>query len=177
MRGHPADRSRLAFLSFFAFAVTALAVFTQHRWGMDPCAWCIVQRMLFLLIGIVTAVGAAWPLRRAGAVHRIAGFIVVLAAVVGAASAMWQTLYASKAASCQMSLADHLVNASRLDRWIPDLFQVKASCADATAPLLGLPYPLWSLAAFVLIAVMTVRVHLDQRHRVVIRDSGGLALG
>jgi protein dithiol:quinone oxidoreductase len=175
MRGHPADRTRLSFLSFVSMAALTAAVYTQYAWGMDPCSWCVLQRILMASIALVAMASALWPRRSAGWVHRAAAFAIGGLAILGGASALWQSMVAAKSSSCNLTMADRVIGFTQLDRLLPDLFLVRASCAEASQALFGVPYPVWSLVAFIAIAVMAVRIHLDQRHRVIIRDSGGLA--
>ena len=39
-----------------------------------------------------------------------------------------------------------------------EIFQPRASCADAAVKLLGVPYEFWSLALFVLTGVLALRL-------------------
>jgi disulfide bond formation protein DsbB len=41
---------------------------------------------------------------------------------------------------------------------LPEIFQPRASCADAAVKLLGLPYEFWSLGLFALLALLAVRL-------------------
>jgi disulfide bond formation protein DsbB len=48
-----------------------IALFTQHGLGMQPCPWCVLQRLIFLAIaalaGCAAAGRGALPRRGAGA--------------------------------------------------------------------------------------------------------------
>ena len=39
----------------------ALALVAQHRFGMEPCPWCILQRILFIALAAVSLLAAALP--------------------------------------------------------------------------------------------------------------------
>jgi disulfide bond formation protein DsbB len=41
---------------------------------------------------------------------------------------------------------------------VPEVFQARASCADAAVALLSVPYEFWSLGLFVLIGAAMARV-------------------
>ena len=45
----------------------------------------------------------------------------------------------------------------QLDLW-PDMFEVRANCADAATNLLGVPYEFWSLALFAMVAAAALWV-------------------
>lgn len=133
-----------------SLGAVGLALVTQHGFEMLPCPWCVLQRMIFVAIALAALPGALLaraPVRRASAA------LVLLLALAGAAAALWQHFVAASSASCDLTLADRIVSASGLDALLPDVFAPWASCADAAATLLGLPYEFYSLTLFVLAAV------------------------
>ena len=67
------------------------------------------------------------------------------------AAALWQHFVAAVSSSCNLTLADRIVSGLRLDGLLPEVFEARASCADATVQLLGLPYEFWSLGLFMLL--------------------------
>lgn len=140
--------ARLCWVALISLAAVAAAVFTQHRWDMLPCPWCILQRIVFLLIAAVALIGALTQ----GLTRRVAGTAVLLLAACGIAAALWQHFVAAASASCNMTLADRIISGIGLDSWWPEVFGVFASCADAKVNLLGLPYEFFSGALFVLVA-------------------------
>ena len=143
------------FAALVSFAAVAAALVSQHRFGMEPCPWCVLQRLVFLAIGVVALIGLAW---RSGPGRRATAALAFLLALAGFASAMWQHLVAAKSASCNLTLADKIINATTLNSVLPDVFEPRASCADAAVNLLGVPYAFWAAALFALIAVAMLRV-------------------
>ncbi len=121
------------------------ALVSQHVFGMQPCPWCVLQRLIFLAISAAAVLGLLW---RAAPGRRVSGGLVVLLALCGAAAALWQHFVAASAASCDLTLADRIMAASGLDAAWPAVFMATASCAEAAVDLLGLPYEFWSLALF-----------------------------
>ena len=57
-----------------------------------------------------------------------------------------------------LTLAEKIISGLGLDGSLPEIFQPRASCADAAVKLLGLPYEFWSLALFVLLGVLALRL-------------------
>jgi len=137
------------------FAAVAAALVSQHAFGMQPCPWCVLQRLVFLAIGFVALTGAVW---RSRAGRHIAATVAALLALAGLASAIWQHFVAAKSPSCNLTLADKIINATTLNRLLPDVFEARASCADAAVDLLGVPYALWAAALFVLCVVAMIEV-------------------
>jgi disulfide bond formation protein DsbB len=135
----------LAASALLSVAAVGVALVSQHVYGMEPCPWCILQRVIFLAIALVCMVGFF--------AQRAAGAGVLLLALCGAAAALWQHFKAAASSSCAMTVADQIVMAMKLDGLWPDVFLARANCADAAVSLAGVPYDVWSLALFVLLAV------------------------
>ena len=142
-----------------SLGVVAAALVTQHVLGMLPCPWCVLQRLIFVVIATLALMGAALSaVTRAPIARRVAAGLMLLGAVAGAAAALWQHFVASSSTSCNLTLADRVVTATGLDALLPDVFAAWASCADAAAKLLGLPYEVWSLTAFVVLGAVALRL-------------------
>ena len=144
-------RAVLATMVMVALAAVGAALYTQHGpLGLRPCAWCVLQRLGLLAVAGAALLGLllpGLPGRRLGAL--MAG----LAAVSGLAMSAWQHWVAAASASCAMSLADRIMGWTGLDRRWPEVFAAYASCADAKATLLGLPYEFYSLGLFAALAL------------------------
>ena len=133
----------LAFVCLSSFASLALALAAQHYFDVRPCPWCVLQRGVFLLLGVVAGLG--WLMGRWKPVRLLCLLLVVGLALAGVAAAAWQHQVAAQSASCNMTFADQLVMALRLDELLPSVFMATAGCNEAAAyKLLGLPYELWS---------------------------------
>lgn len=127
-----------------SFGAVSIALISQHVFAMPPCAWCVLQRIVLNLIGLVCLIGAVS--RGDGKV--IAG-IGAIFALLGASAAIFQLTVASNLASCDRTLADRVVTGSGLDEMLPEVFGVYAGCADAKVSVLGLEYAVWALALFI----------------------------
>ena len=136
----------LAGSALVCIAAVAAALVSQHMFDMQPCPWCVLQRVIFLAIAL--ACGLALPWRsRVGRLTSTA--LASLLAASGIAAALWQHFQAAASASCNLTLADKIVSGFlQLDSLLPDVFSPRASCADAAVNLLGIPYDFWSLALF-----------------------------
>jgi protein dithiol:quinone oxidoreductase len=133
-----------------SLGAVAAALWTQHALGMEPCPWCILQRLIFVCIAGVALVGLVW--RRAAALGMLA------LSLSGAAAALWQHFVAAASDSCNRTLAERIIGGLGLDGSLPEIFQPRASCADAAVKLLGLPYEFWSLGLYLLIGVLAWRL-------------------
>jgi disulfide bond formation protein DsbB len=142
-------------IAVLAWGGVAVALISQHAFDMQPCPWCIIQRLAYLLVGLCailsltatqSSVWARAPLLLGG-----------LAAVAGLAAALYQHFVAAATSSCAFTAADKFLMATGLDELLPAVFKATAACDEANAPLLGLPYSLWSAGLAVILIALTCR--------------------
>jgi protein dithiol:quinone oxidoreductase len=145
--------SGLLAIAALCFAGVGAALVTQHWFDMAPCPWCVLQRLIFVAIGVVALLGLAW---RSVLGQRVTLFVLLLLCGSGIAAALWQHFVAAASASCNLTLADRIVSGLRLDALLPGVFQATASCAEAAVDLAGVPYEFWSLALFIAIEAAVV---------------------
>lgn len=153
-----------------ALGAVGIALFTQHALDMQPCPWCVLQRLVFVAVGLVALGGLAW---RSPAGRRLVALLILLLSSSGVAAALWQHFVAAASASCNLTLADRIVSGLQLDALLPSVFQATATCADAAVNLLGVPYEFWSLGLFLLIAAAVVVLLLRQPPRTWQRSNVG----
>jgi disulfide bond formation protein DsbB len=145
----------LPLIALASVASVGAALVSQHVFDMQPCPWCVLQRVIFLAIALVALGAWAWARpwwRRGGAVK------IGLLSACGVAAALWQHFVGVNTASCKLTLADRIVGGLGLDQWWPEVFVAYASCADAAVDLLGLPYEFWSLGLYVVLGALAVLV-------------------
>ncbi|HLU00021.1 MAG TPA: disulfide bond formation protein B [Burkholderiaceae bacterium] len=140
-------------------ASVAAALVSQHFFDMPPCAWCVFQRLLFLVIAVTCWAGILFG-RLVGSAHRIAGVLAGLLALGGIVSGWYQYTVAAQMVSCDRTFADRFMVESGLDAGIPWLFGIFATCMDAQVELLGVEYVFWAIAVFVLVFVLGLVVAL-----------------
>jgi len=158
------SRALLLGVAGISLAAVAAALVTQHVFDMQPCPWCVLQRLIFVLVAVVALVGLAW---RSGAGQRSTAIGLLLLCAAGAAAALWQHFVAAVSNSCNLTLADRIVSATGLPALLPDVFEARATCADAAVKLAGVPYEFWALALFFIIEAAAVwlllTVNADRR--------------
>ncbi|MFT4099867.1 MAG: disulfide bond formation protein B [Burkholderiaceae bacterium] len=129
------------------------ALVSQHRFGMEPCAWCAFQRLIYLLIAIIALM--AWGLNR-GPVAKALSWIGAALSVGGLATALYQQFVASQTQSCAQTFADLVIKGLWLDELAPWFFKARAFCNEANIPMAGVPYAIWSAVLFAVLAVILV---------------------
>jgi disulfide bond formation protein DsbB len=152
--------SRLYTLVFvICAALLGYALYLQHGLGLDPCPWCVVQRLGFILVGLIALVGALHrPGPIATAVYTTLG---LAAAVAGAAAAGYHVYLQSdpeRAAKCVGSSVERILDQLDVGSMIPPLLQYGGPCTLKSWSFIGLSIPEWSLAWFVLLAIAFVLI-------------------
>ncbi|HET7527150.1 MAG TPA: disulfide bond formation protein B [Burkholderiaceae bacterium] len=148
-----ASRRLMAAAGLLPLLALVVVLFWQHVFDVRPCPWCVLQRAEAAAITLAAALAWLWRSRRG--LLASAGLVIALANL-GVLSALWQHFVAAASASCNLTLADRIVTGLQLDSLLPDVFAATASCAEAKALWLGLPYEFWSLAVFVVVEALAV---------------------
>lgn len=155
------SRFLLVAVAALCFLALGVALVSQYVFDMPPCAWCVMQRLIYLVIGIVCLAG----LLGGTLLRRIAAGLAVILAAGGVLAAWYQFTVAANMFSCDQTFADRFMTGTGLDANVPWLFGIYASCMDAVVHVLGIEYAVWSLGLFVVMgitaAVAAVRSRAD----------------
>ena len=60
-----------AIVAVVSFGAVAAALVTQHVYGMQPCPWCVLQRLVFVGIGAFALMALEFAGRRQKRVSRV----------------------------------------------------------------------------------------------------------
>lgn len=136
------------------------ALYAQYVLQMDPCPLCILQRVVFIALGVVFLVGGLHAPRGGGRWFYV-GLLVLLALVgIGiAARHLWiQSLPPDQVPSCGAPLGYLLETRAGNGGLIGVLLKVLSGSGECAKvqPILGLSMPWWSLIWFVLLAGWTL---------------------
>jgi len=138
-------------ISGLCVAGIGIALLSQHVFDMQPCAWCVFQRLIYLVLAVVAALAAVTQ----GLILRLVCAMLGLSLTLAGVGAAWfQAQVASQSFSCAQTLADLLMTQTGLETAMPALFGIYASCMDARVKLFGLEYAYWSLLLFALLGLM-----------------------
>ncbi|CAM4000884.1 disulfide bond formation protein B [Roseateles saccharophilus] len=147
----------LAGMAVASFAAVGVALVAQHQFGVKPCPWCVLQRLIFLAIGTFSLLG--WLVQPRRSLRQAALVVVLMLCAAGLTAAVFQHEVASQSASCAMGLADKIVTVLNLEDLWPSVFMITANCAEAAAyRFIGLPYEIWSGLLFVGMAALGLMV-------------------
>ena len=144
----------LRLISVLSFSSVSIALVSQYVFDMQPCAWCVFQRLLYLMTGAFAfGLSIAKPTRVRLALGSAS---IVAVTLMGVTAAWYQEKVAANTFSCAQTLADQIMTKSGLDSAAPWVFGIYASCMDARVKLLGIEYAWWSLAMFSLLGTIAL---------------------
>lgn len=132
-----------------------IALISQHVFSILPCAWCVLQRLIYLSIAIVVLMCLLLPQRQLKLLVSLT-FVLPLC-IAGIVAAWYQYDVAQNLVSCNQTLADRIMHsATGLDQSMPWLFGIYGDCASSKASIFGLDYALVSLCMYALLALITL---------------------
>jgi disulfide bond formation protein DsbB len=144
----------------------AFALYLQYYEQQDPCPLCILQRVAFIAMMAVFAVGALHGPQRRGAV--VYSTLLFLIAAIGAAVAgrqVWlQHLPPNQVPACGPGLG-YMLEQFPLGQALQKIFAGSGECAEAGWRFLGLTIAGWSLVWLVVLALFSVFIALRARSR------------
>lgn len=150
---------RAQFLLGFLVCVALLgyALFVQFVQKIEPCPFCIFQRLAFAAAAVVFLLGALQGPKRAGG-RRAYGVLAFLAAATGIGIAgrhVWVQVFPPAMPSCGPGW-DYLVETNTWLGVLQKVLGAKGDCSTIDWSFLGLSMPMWSLVWFVALALWAV---------------------
>lgn len=128
------------------------ALYLQYVLHEEPCPLCMLQRVIFIIIGVLFLIAAAHNPRRSGS--RLYSTLIALFALAGVATAsrhIWlQHLPKDQVPACGPGLDYLLQNFPLAEVW-QELMHGSGECAEKGWTFLTLGIPEWSLLWYVLL--------------------------
>ncbi len=158
-------RRVLALVSLVCVGLLAFGLYLQHVVGLEPCPMCVVQRYALVLVGILTALGAAAG-RMRGLLFTGIGLGALFAAggAFTAARQSWLQWYPPESFSCGRDIYG-MIETFPLKRAIPMIFRGSGDCTKIDWTFLGLSIANWSFVWFCVVIVVLVTLAVRQLRR------------
>ncbi|WP_026350111.1 disulfide bond formation protein B [Bordetella sp. FB-8] len=153
------NRLPLVLIALFSFGALAVALVSQYVFFMQPCAWCVLQRLIYLVIGLLAVLGLVGGRLAA----KLATLLTVLLSAGGMVAGWYQYSVASHLETCAQTFADRFISGLGLDASVPTLFGIYAMCKDAMVTVLGVQYVVWSMALFAIILLVALAAFMKRR--------------
>lgn len=139
------------------------ALYLQYVLREEPCPLCMLQRVIFIAIGVVFLVATAHNAGQIG--RRVYSMLAALFAVGGVATAsrhIWlQHLPKDQVPACGPGL-DYLLQNFPLAEVLQELLHGSGECAEKGWTFLALGLPEWSLVWYVLLGLWAVYIGFRQ---------------
>lgn len=142
------NRNVLLAIAFVSFGMIGAAMYLQHVLFLMPCPLCVIQRYLFIAIGLAALVGAftSKPKLAAGV-----GLLAALGGLGVAVKQLW--ILAHPGLSCGIDPMETVLNRIPTAEFMPWLFYAEGLCQDATEKFMGLQIPVWSCIWFAILSI------------------------
>jgi disulfide bond formation protein DsbB len=140
-------------------AMFCSALYLQHVLRQDPCPLCMVQRVIYIVIGVLFLLAALHNAKSLGAkIYSVLISLVALSGVGVASRHIWiQHLPKDQVPACGPGL-DYMLNHFPMADVLQELMHGSGECAAKGWTFLTLGIPEWSLVGYVLLGVAALLV-------------------
>ncbi len=140
------------------------ALYLQYVLRQIPCPLCMIQRVIFIAIGVLFFLAALHNPKQTGAkVYSVLIALISLGGVGVAARHIWiQHLPADQVPACGPGL-DYMLQHFPMADVLQELMHGSGECAEKGWTFLTLGIPEWSLVWYVLLGVFAVLVGWKKR--------------
>ena len=133
------------------------ALHVEHVDYLMPCNLCILQRVVFVFIGVLFLLASFKPVKHLG--RKVLGFLILIASGVGIGIAgrhVWmQGLPPELVPDCGPSLQMMMENSS-IWHAVSSVLTASGNCADIQWEFLGMSMPTWTLICFIGLFIYTL---------------------
>ena len=148
----------------FPGGLIGFALYLQYVKHEDPCPLCMVQRLIFIAIAVVSGVAVLHGPKRIG--ERIYAALISLLSLTGIAVAgrhIWiQNLPKDQVPACGPGL-DYMLDTMPMSKVLKQLMHGSGECAEKGWTFLTLTIPEWSLLCYIVLGVWVILVALRRK--------------
>ncbi|BFM49680.1 disulfide bond formation protein B [Marinomonas sp. THO17] len=141
-------------IALLAFVLLGIAFYMEYEMGLEPCPLCMLQRIMFFGVGLVSLLSA---LTASVKVRKVSASLVVVLSLLGAALAIrhlyLQHLPAEQLPACLPGLS-YMFDVFPWQEIMQAMIMGTGECGDVVWTFLGLSIPAWTLVAFVGMAIV-----------------------
>lgn len=150
-------RSFCLFSALFILILLGFAFYLEKVEGLTPCPLCILQRIVYALIGIIFIIAAIQNPKTLG--KSIYGLLIFIVSGMGIALA-WRQIYleqipAAARPACTPSL-DFLLNNLPLTKVLSTILTGSGECGEVSWRFLGMSLAEWSLLGFIVLMALGI---------------------
>lgn len=147
--------------ALFIGGLMGFGLYLQYVEHQDPCPLCMVQRVIFICILVLSALAALHGPRRVG--ERIYAVLIGMLSLVGAGVAsrhIWlQNLPKDQVPACGPGL-DYMLNTFPMAEVLKELMHGSGECATKGWTFLTFGIPEWSLLCYLVVGAWAILIAL-----------------
>jgi disulfide bond formation protein DsbB len=134
-------------------------LYLQYVLRLEPCPLCMVQRVIFIVIGVLLLLAALHNAKALGAkIYSVLIALIALGGVGVASRHIWiQHLPKDQVPACGPGL-DYMLGHFPMAEVLQELMHGSGECAEKSWTFLTLGIPEWSLIWYVLLGIAAVLV-------------------
>ncbi|MDO5653221.1 MAG: disulfide bond formation protein B [Brachymonas sp.] len=148
-------RRTLWWIAGAIFGSLAFGMYLQYAVGLVPCPMCIVQRYVFVLLGLLALVGALFPSPKAHVWTYIAMIPMAVAGAFVAARQSWLQWNPPAVSSCGRDFYG-MIEQLPLSRALPMIFAGSGDCTKVDWTFLGGTIANWAFVCFVAVIITSM---------------------
>lgn len=153
-------------VAFAAFALLAVAFYMEYQMGLEPCPLCMLQRIVFFCVGVVSLISA---LTASEKVRKVFSWLVVVLSFAGAALAIrhlyLQSLPMDELPACLPGLS-YMFEVFPWQEIMQAMVMGTGECGDVVWTLFGISIPGWTLVAFIGMAIINIVIALRANKKI-----------
>ncbi|MGO2511252.1 disulfide bond formation protein B [Marinomonas polaris] len=153
-------------VAFAAFALLAVAFYMEYQMGLEPCPLCMLQRIVFFCVGVVSLISALTASEKA---RKVFSWLVVVLSFAGAALAIrhlyLQSLPMDELPACLPGLS-YMFEVFPWQEIMQAMVMGTGECGDVVWTLFGISIPGWTLVAFIGIAIINIVIALRANKKI-----------
>jgi protein dithiol:quinone oxidoreductase len=153
-------------VAFAAFALLAVAFYMEYQMGLEPCPLCMLQRIVFFCVGVVSLISALTANEK---VRKIFSWLVVVLSFAGAALAIrhlyLQSLPMDELPACLPGLS-YMFEVFPWQEIMQAMVMGTGECGDVVWTFLGISIPGWTLVAFIGMAIINIVIALRANKKI-----------
>jgi disulfide bond formation protein DsbB len=150
----------LRLYSFVPFITTVLllayAYYEEYVEYLDPCPLCMVQRLVFAIIGVLFLLTLVKPPQFV--LRKVVAVIIAIVSLMGAAVSsrhIWiQNLPPDEVPACGPGLF-YMLDTLPFGAVLQEILHGSGECAEVSWRFLGLTMPMWTLVCFIGFVIYT----------------------
>lgn len=158
-------RPLYAYLFIFCLFLLAVSFVLQFHFHLEPCPLCVIDRIIVFMLALFFAIGLLHNPKACGQkIYSLFGFLLSSLGVVVCARHVWIMHLPPEQVACSPGF-NYLIDTLPPHEAILTILKGSGECAQHSAISFGLSLPMWTLIAFLILAIGNLLVWWGSRKK------------